>query len=109
MIALLAQSTEPVSHTAVGATVIILMMISKWLWDYNRSKREEAASYEPRATPALHHQFVTRHEFERHVEDINTRLDKIEEAGEQRVIRIYDKMDKQTERIIEIIRTSRTQ
>ncbi|HTJ77952.1 MAG TPA: hypothetical protein VL357_03075 [Rariglobus sp.] len=100
LLADLSMSDAPV----LGGAVLVIVFLSSWLFNYRRDQREASGQFEPRATPALHHQFVTRAEFEKHTEDISKRLDKIEEAGEQRVIRIYDKLDKQTERIIEIVR-----
>ena len=91
----------------MGALVVALIALTGWFFQYKKDRREEDAKHEPRATPALHRQFVTREEFEKHADDIGHRLDKIEEAGEARVIRLYDKIDRTSEatvsRIIEII------
>ena len=56
-----------------------------------------------RTNPALHRQFVTREEFEKHAGDIGDRLDKIEVAGEARVIRLYDKIDQTSEKTVDRI------
>lgn len=62
-------------------------------------------------TPSLEEQFVTRKEFDTHVDDIKAKLKSIEDKGEARVIRIYDKIDdsadKTVDRIIELIRSNR--
>jgi len=59
-------------------------------------------------TPTLNEEFVTRREFDRHVSDVKEKLQSIEDKGEARVIRIYAKIeeasDRQTERLIEVIR-----
>lgn len=62
-------------------------------------------------TPSLEEQFVTRKEFDAHVDQVTEKLKTIEEKGEARVIRIYDKIDdsaaKTVDRIIELIRSNR--
>jgi hypothetical protein len=60
MIPLLAQSTQPLSYQTVGVIVLTLVLLTRWLWDYNRAKREENALHEPRANPPLHKEYVTR-------------------------------------------------
>ncbi|MEN9841909.1 MAG: hypothetical protein RL376_1709, partial [Verrucomicrobiota bacterium] len=60
---------------------------------------------------ALHEEFVTRKEFDAFAAGVSAQLLRMEEKGEQRVIRIYDKIEesaeRQTARVIEIIRKER--
>lgn len=64
----------------------------------------------PARTPPLHEEFVTRKEFDRHVETVEDQLTRIEEKGEARVIRIYDKIEetseRQTARLIDAIQNA---
>ena len=46
----------------LGISVVAFILITRWLWDYNRSRREDAAEHEPRATPPLHTVYVTKAE-----------------------------------------------
>ncbi|HEY0966945.1 MAG TPA: hypothetical protein VGD88_06120 [Opitutaceae bacterium] len=55
------EATQP-TVSEYGVTLLALAFITRWLWDYNRAKREEANQHEPKATPPLHHQFATREE-----------------------------------------------
>lgn len=88
----------------IGMVIVVLMLLARWMWDRDQAKRAERDEHEPRSNPPLHQAYVTRREFDNHVTEMGRRLDKIEEAGEQRVLRIYDKIDTQTERIIESLR-----
>lgn len=58
---LLAQFSPP-SPEAIGILVLGLVFLTRWLWDYNRSRREDAAQHEPRSTPPLHEKFATKAE-----------------------------------------------
>lgn len=49
----------------LGYVVFALILLSRWLWDYNRARREEGGQYEPKATPPLHKEYVTRTEVEK--------------------------------------------
>jgi hypothetical protein len=101
-VTLLAESSS-IDPAFMGALVFALIALTGWFFQYKKDRREEEARHEPRATPALHHQFVTRQEFQGHVEDVGHRLDKIEQAGEARVIRIYDKIDQTSEKTVDRI------
>ena len=61
---MLAQSMQSVSVENFGMVALAVMFGSKWLWDYSRSRREAEGQHEPKATPPLHRQFVTREEFQ---------------------------------------------
>ncbi len=71
----LAQTPAPSAPSAefVGFSVLVLIMLTRWLWDYNRNRREEAKDHEPRATPPLHTIYVTKLE---HAE-LKERVEKI--------------------------------
>lgn len=43
-----------INPSSVGVIVLILMILTRWLWDYNRARREDAESHEPKANPPLH-------------------------------------------------------
>lgn len=60
----LAQSMQSVSVENFGMVALAVMFGCKWLWDYNRQRRDADAQHEPKATPPLHRQFVTREEFQ---------------------------------------------
>jgi Tfp pilus assembly protein PilO len=101
MIPLLLAQASP-DPAFMGALVVALIAITGWFFQYKRDRREEEQSSRP--SPALHRQFVTREEFDRHVEEIAAQLVELRREGEDRVRRIHERMDKQTDRIIEVIR-----
>lgn len=103
MIHLLAQSSG-IDPAFMGALVVALIALSGWFFQYKKDRREEDAKHEPKASPALHRQFVTREEYERHAADIHDQINALRREGEDRVRRIHERMDKQTDRIIEVIR-----
>lgn len=71
---LLAQSEPSVTPTSIGILVISLIYLSRWLWDYNRERRDAAAEFEPKASPALHKEYATKVELERIERDFKTSL-----------------------------------
>ncbi len=76
----LAQSTAPLSHEMLGMIVIGLMLMSRWLWDYNRQRREEAAQIEPKSNPPLHERFISRPEYGADQEVLDARLNAATES-----------------------------
>lgn len=70
---------EPeLTPTTIGLVVIALIYLSRWLWDYNRSRREDAGQHEPRAHPPLHVTFASREEhaeLKGRVDGIETKID----------------------------------
>jgi len=60
-----------------------------------------------RPNPALHRQFVTREEFDKHTTMVRTELGQLRSEGEDRVRRIHERLDKQTEQIITVIKDNR--
>lgn len=60
-------TSSPTAPTAefIGLVVLVLILLTRWLWDYNKNRREEAALHEPKANPPLHKEYVTRTEHER--------------------------------------------
>jgi len=80
MLPLLAQSTQPVSHESIGLIVFALIFLSRWLWDYNRNRREEEARSEPRSNPPLHERFVPKVDYDADQTLIDERLNKATES-----------------------------
>jgi hypothetical protein len=62
MIPFLAQATQPLSHETMGMIGLALMLLTRWLWDYNRQRREEEGRVEPKSNPPLHERFASREE-----------------------------------------------
>lgn len=58
--------------------VLSLVLLSRWLWDYNRSRRDDEERHEPKAVPALHLTYATKSEHSA----LATRMD--EELGRER-------------------------
>jgi len=42
--------------------VLSLILLSRWLWDYNRARRESDLVHEPKAFPPLHLTYATKSE-----------------------------------------------
>lgn len=98
----------------LGVVVIVLVFLSGWFFDYRRDQREAAGQFEPRATPALHRQFVTREEFEKleqRVDDLRVelleKLDDNNEEGEKRVVKLHERIDALPSRIITLLRETK--
>lgn len=53
------------SAEALGLFVLAAVFLSRWLWDFQRHKREESSQHEPKANPPLHRQFLLREEYEK--------------------------------------------
>lgn len=71
---LLAQTTEPVSHSSIGTYVVITVLLTKWYWDYKRQAREEDERKEPKSNPPLHERFISRPEYQADQEKVDERL-----------------------------------
>jgi hypothetical protein len=67
------------SFVQIGVAVLILTFLSRWLWDYNRARREEAEQHEPKANPPLHATYATKTE---HVE-LKERVQAVEEKVDE--------------------------
>lgn len=67
------------SFTDIGLTVVALIYLSRWLWDYSRFRREEAEQHEPKANPPLHATYATKTE---HVE-LKERVQAVEEKVDE--------------------------
>lgn len=80
MIPLLAQSTQSLSHETLGMIGLALMLLTRWLWDYNRQRREAEERVEPKSNPPLHERFISRPEYEADQETIDDRLNKATES-----------------------------
>jgi hypothetical protein len=94
-LAVLAELSPSSDPMAVGAFVLIavaLAVAGTTIWKNLRPD------------PALHRQFVTRAEYERNVEDVQANFEVLRREGEDRVRRIHERMDKQTDQIITVIR-----
>ncbi|MFA6962431.1 MAG: hypothetical protein WC205_16875 [Opitutaceae bacterium] len=74
MISLLAQTTAPLSAEFFGMVALALIIMSRWLFDYNRSRREESDRLEPKSTPPLHERFISRPEYTRDQQEVDERL-----------------------------------
>ncbi|OAM89331.1 hypothetical protein AW736_13855 [Termitidicoccus mucosus] len=132
MIPLLAQTTEPISVQTIGTAVLVIILLSRWLWDFLKHRREEAAQLEPRADPPLHRQYVDRETFSKELTNVHGRigrergevnqelaelregLERISSDGEQRDIRIHDRIDKLATEVgetprktVELLRTTK--
>ena len=73
----LAQTAAPaagVSTEFIGMVVLSLVFLSRWLWDYNRQKREEDERKEPKSNPPLHERFVEVPDYQKDQELIDERL-----------------------------------
>ena len=94
-----------VSPTLIVGVVFVLAFVSRWLWDYNRAKREEAAEHEPKANPPLHQQFVERVDYDRDREETQ------KEFARQAVARkgVYAKIEEQGKEIAKLQTSSDTQ
>jgi hypothetical protein len=70
---------EPeLTPTLIGLIVIALIYLSRWLWDYNRARREDAEQHEPRANPPLHTTYASKQEhaeLKARVDNIETKID----------------------------------
>lgn len=86
---LAAFSAESVTPTTIGIVVICLITLSRWLWDYNRSRREELQQHEPRANPPLHKEYVTREDHKKLEERFEAEV--TSQAGKRRGI--YTKLE----------------
>jgi hypothetical protein len=42
--------------------VLSLILLTRWLWDYNRARREADLQHEPKVVPALHLTYATKSE-----------------------------------------------
>lgn len=95
MTPLLAQSTESLPAATVGVVVLSLILLTRWLWDYNRAKREESAQVEPRANPPLHKEYVTKEQHAKLEQEFRT------EAARQSNSRkgIYNQLEDQGKQI----------
>lgn len=94
-VALLAALDPASDPTSVGVFVLIaiaLAVAGTTIWSNTRPN------------PSLHRQFVTREEWDRHSAELSLRLTRIEVGGEERVQRIHERIDHQTEQIIAVIR-----
>lgn len=74
MLPILAQSTASLSHESMGMIGLAVMQLTRWLWDYNRQRREEEARVEPKSNPPLHERFISRPEYLADQEQIDERL-----------------------------------
>jgi hypothetical protein len=97
------QSTQPLSPTTIGVIVLALIFLSRWLWDYNRSRREEAQQFEPKANPALHHTFATKGELERLERDVA----KIEEEQRDDIAALHKRIDAVPDRVIALLKQTK--
>lgn len=84
-----------IDPVAVGGFVLLAVALAVALTTIWKNVRPD---------PALHRQFVSREEYERHVAEVMGQLNAIRHDGEDRVRRIHERMDKQTEQIITVIR-----
>lgn len=60
-----------------------------------------------RPDPALHRQFITREEFDKHAALVRDELAQLRADGEDRVRRIHERLDRQTEQLIAVIKEHR--
>lgn len=93
------------SPTLIVGVILVLAFVSRWLWDYNRAKREEASEHEPKANPPLHQQFVERTDYDR------DRIQIAEEFRRQAVARkgVYERIEEQGTEIAKLQVASDTQ
>ena len=84
----------------LGISVVALILLTRWLWDYNRTRREEAAEHEPRANPALHTIYVTKAEHaelkaqvERIAAEITRGFERLDQKRSVSVAGIHDDLE----------------
>lgn len=70
--------TEGIPPNFFALVVLSLIVLTRWLWDYNRARRDDEQRHEPRANPALHLTYATKQEHS----DLATRFD--DELGRER-------------------------
>ena len=77
--------------------------LTKWLWDYNRERREERAELEPRANPPLHATYASKAECVLHnarVEHLEQKVDAnykdLDAKRSMSVANLHEKFEEQT-------------
>lgn len=105
MMPFLAQSTETVSAGTLGIVMLCLIILTRWLWDYNRARREDSAQHEPRANPPLHKEYVTKEQHAKLEAEFRT------EAARQSNSRkgIYGQLEEQGKQIARLETNSEVQ
>lgn len=83
----------------LGMVFVGLIVISQWIWAWQKNRREEARSVEPRHTPPIHEKYATREEVHGIESEIKERIDKLcnrmdrdEHAAAGSRKRIYDQI-----------------
>jgi len=87
-----------VDFNTIGVAVVLLVLGSKWWWDYQREMRARENRHEPKATPPLHKQYVDLDTYKDDMTTINVRFSR---AAESRKV-IHGEVGKVREEIASI-------
>lgn len=79
----------------IGMLVVGIIFLTRWLWDYNRSRREETQQHEPRANPPLHKEYVTKADYTKESDELKAEL----KRHAARRAEIYDGQKVQSEKL----------
>lgn len=103
---LLAQSSPSLSPEFFGMVVLALMLLTRWLWEYNREQRAKEALHEPKATPPLHTQFAAKADLtklEVRVDNLTTEIrggfDRLDAKRSSSIAGIHDDLNAGLEKV----------
>lgn len=91
-------ATATPSAEFIGMLVLGLILLTRWLWDYNKNRREETAQHEPRANPPLHKEYVSKADHDLFRTETNTEL----KRHAARRAEIYDEQKRQSEKLAKL-------
>jgi len=84
---------------SLGTVLVGLIVISQWIWAWQKNKREESDRFEQRHTPAIHERYATKTELanleknlSQAISQISQRLTRGEELGAQSRDKIYTRL-----------------
>lgn len=72
-----------VDFATIGVAAVLLMLGSKWWWDYQQARQSRDDRLEPRATPPLHKQYVDLNTYKDDMGTINVRFSRAAESRKE--------------------------
>lgn len=91
-------SLQEPSAEFIGLVVLVLILVSRWLWDYSRHEREQTQLHEPRANPPLHKEYVSKADHDQFRKETVEELKR--HAG--RRAEIYEAQKQQGEKLVRL-------
>lgn len=84
---------------SMGTVFVGLVVISQWIWAWQKNRREESDRYEQRHTPAIHERYATKTELanlEKNlgeaISQLSNRITRGEDLGAQSRDKIYTRL-----------------